>query len=63
MEIPSQAKVIPPESVGKEEIREAGMVMGLDGFVECGDPFFGCFVDIFGLCGLDFGEVFDVDVY
>ena len=63
MEIPSQAKVVPPESVGEEEIREASMIVRPDGFVECGGPFFGCFVDVLGLFGFDFGEVFDVDVY
>lgn len=38
------------------------MVGALDGFVEGGDPFFGCFVDVFWLDCLDFGEVFNVDV-
>lgn len=62
VEIPSQAKVISPESIGQEEVCEAGEVGALDCFVEGRNPFFGCVVDVGWLCGLDFCEVFDWDV-
>ena len=62
MEIPSQAKVIPPESIGHEEVYEAGKVGALDCFVEGRDPFFGCVVNVCWFYGLDLCEVFDWDV-
>lgn len=54
--------MISPERVWEEEICETGMVVGLNGFVKGRDPCVGRGVDVFGLHGMDLGEVFDVDV-